>query len=200
MLYPTAHKRSPMSIRTYIATLLLLAAAALILLRDGATAYDLAGRPFNPLATRARATVLLFVGPDCPISNRYAPEIRRLAGSYGSDETLFYLIYVDPNLDSKSIQQHLRAFSYDLPALHDPQHTLVAQAEAVTTPQAALFDRAGALVYSGRIDDRYIDFGKQRPAARTHDLEAALQAVLAGRAPSVSRTRSVGCYIADLKE
>ena len=189
-----------MAIRSYIATLLLLAAAALILLRDGATAYDLAGRPFNPLATRARATVLLFVGPDCPISNRYAPEIRRLAERYGGDETLFYLIYVDPNLDSKSIQQHLRAFSYDLPALRDPQHTLVARAEAVTTPQAALFDRAGALVYSGRIDDRYIDFGKQRPAARTHDLEAALQAVLAGRAPSVSRTRSVGCYIADLKE
>jgi thiol-disulfide isomerase/thioredoxin len=197
---PTTRKRSPMSIRIYIATLLLLAAAALILLRDGATAYDLAGRPFNPLATRARATVLLFVGPDCPISNRYAPEIRRLAESYGNDEILFYLIYVDPNLDSKSIQQHLRAFSYDLPALRDPQHTLVERAEALTTPQAALFDRAGALVYSGRIDDRYIDFGKQRPAARTHDLEAALQAVLAGRAPSVSRTRSVGCYIADLKE
>ena len=200
MLYPTARKRFPMAIRTYIATLLLLAAAALILLRDGATAYDLAGRPFNPLTTRTRATVLLFVGPDCPISNRYAPEIRRLADTYGSDETLFCRIYVDPNLDSKSIQQHLRAFSYDLPALRDPQHTLVAQAEAVTTPQAALFDRAGALVYSGRIDDRYIDFGKQRPAARTHDLEAALQAVLVGRAPSVSRTRSVGCYIADLKE
>ena len=105
-----------------------------------------------------------------------------------------------PNLDSKSIQQHLRAFSYDLPALRDPQHTLVARAEAVTTPHAALFDRVGTLVYSGRIDDRYIDFGKQRPAARTHDLEAALQAVLAGRAPSVSRTRSIGCYIADLKE
>ena len=189
-----------MAIRPYIATLLLLTVAALLLLRDGATTYDLAGRPFNPLATRARATVLLFVGPDCPISNRYAPEIRRLAESYGSDETLFYLIYVDPNLDSKSIQQHLRAFSYDLPALRDPQHTLVARAEAVTTPHAALFDRVGTLVYSGRIDDRYIDFGKQRPAARTHDLEAALQAVLAGRAPSVSRTRSIGCYIADLKE
>lgn len=189
-----------MSIRSYIATALLLATAALIFFRDGANVYDLAGRPFDPLATHARATVLLFVGPDCPISNRYAPEIRRLADRYGSDETVFYLVYVDPHLKSEAIRKHLHAFSYTLTALRDPHHTLVARAEAITTPQAAVFDHTGALVYSGRIDDRYIDFGKQRPAARTHDLEVALQAVLSGSTPVVSRTRSIGCYIADLKE
>ena len=43
--------------------------------------------PFAP-ARGIEATVLLFVMTDCPISNRYAPEIRRLhdefAGTFGS--------------------------------------------------------------------------------------------------------------------
>src|SRR5881296_1094780 len=41
--------------------------------------FDLAGRPLDPFdSANAKAVVLIFVGTDCPISNRYAPEIRRL--------------------------------------------------------------------------------------------------------------------------
>lgn len=189
-----------MPLRHLIAAALLLAAAGLVLFHDGANAFDLDGRPFDPLSTHAAATALIFVGPDCPISNRYAPEIKRLSTRYERDGVRFFLVYPDPQLSSATIRQHLAQFSYDLPALRDPQHALVALAEASATPQAAVFDGASALVYSGRIDDRYIDFGKQRPAARTHDLEDALQATLAGRQPSAARTRAVGCYIADLKD
>ena len=40
---------------------------------------DLEGRRFDPLeATQSKATVYLFTRSDCPISNRYAPEIHRL--------------------------------------------------------------------------------------------------------------------------
>ena len=40
---------------------------------------DLQGKPANPFALRSKkAVVLIFVRPDCPISNHYAPEIERL--------------------------------------------------------------------------------------------------------------------------
>jgi hypothetical protein len=55
------------------------------------------------------------------------------------------------------------------------------------------------LVYSGRIDDRYVDFGKARQAASTHDLEAAIANTLAGKPVAQARTRAVGCYLTDLK-
>ncbi|HVG86104.1 MAG TPA: hypothetical protein VM820_16370, partial [Vicinamibacterales bacterium] len=44
---------------------------------------DLDGRPVNPLRVpaEARAHVLVFTTTDCPISNRYAPEITRLAAA-----------------------------------------------------------------------------------------------------------------------
>ncbi len=163
-------------------------------------AFDLDGHSIDPLAVDAAATTLIFVGTDCPISNRYAPEIQRLATRYGAEGVQFWLVYVDPALEREEIRRHLSDFGHALPALHDPLHNLVALAHVTVTPEVAVFDADDQLVYSGRIDDRYIDFGKARPNARNRDLEEALKAVIAGRTPSTKRTRAVGCYIADLKE
>src|SRR5207253_9122812 len=62
---------------------------------------------------------------------------------------------------------------YKLPALRDPQHALVTQAQVQVTPEAAVFDANHHLLYHGRIDDLYQDFGRARPAATTHELDDA---------------------------
>jgi hypothetical protein len=56
---------------------------------------------------------------------------------------------------------------------------------------------AGKVVYRGRIDDRYVDLGLERPAATTHDLGDALEAVMTGKPVAHPTTQAVGCYIAD---
>jgi len=44
---------------------------------------DLEGKSVNPLAdSSAKAVVFIFTRADCPISNRYAPEVRRLSASF----------------------------------------------------------------------------------------------------------------------
>jgi hypothetical protein len=53
-------------------------------------------------------------------------------------------------------------------------------------------------VYHGRIDDRFIDFGKSRTQPTTHDLSSAIEAVLAGKQVSSAVTKAIGCYISDL--
>ena len=65
-------------------------------------------------------------------------------------------------------------------AIFDPAHVLVQRSEAKITPQVAVFDAADMLVYSGRIDDRHIDFGQVRKKARHRELERVLQAIVAG--------------------
>jgi hypothetical protein len=55
----------------------------------------------------------------------------------------------------------------------------------------------GRVVYRGRIDDRYVDLGLERPAATTHDLADALAAVVAGKPVPHPNTQAVGCFIAD---
>ena len=66
------------------------------------------------------------------------------------------------------------------------------------TPSAAVFV-GHQLVYSGRIDDRYIDLGRARPTPTRQNLRDVLDAVVTGEVPPLQRTRAVGCLIADLK-
>ncbi len=146
-----------------------------------------------------RATVALFVRTDCPISNRYAPEVRRIHEAYSKRGVAFWLIYPDPAEEAAAIRAHLDAYSYPMPALKDPEHRFVDRAGASITPEAALFDADGKLVYLGRIDDRYVDFGKARPEPTRHDLALALDALLAGRPVESDRTKAIGCFIDDLR-
>jgi hypothetical protein len=66
------------------------------------------------------------------------------------------------------------------------------------TPEAAVY-ASGRIVYHGRIDDRYVDLGLERPSPTVHDLGDALAAVLAGRPVKHPVTQPVGCFIADFR-
>jgi hypothetical protein len=57
----------------------------------------------------------------------------------------------------------------------------------------------GRIVYRGRIDDRYVDLGVERPKATTRDLADALAAVVSGKPVPQAVTQAVGCFIADFK-
>jgi len=163
------------------------------------TGVDLAGKPVDPLRTNpGMPVVLIFLRTDCPISNRYAPTIQRLSAEYAG-KTVFWLIYPDRSESSAAIEQHLRDYGYKLPALHDPQHSLVKLGQAQVTPEVAVFDAGGQLVYHGRIDNWYQDFGHSRSAPTTHELNDAVQAVLSGKTPQVTTASGVGCYISDLE-
>src|SRR5690349_23098298 len=104
--------------------------------------------PADPLQTPgARATVLIFVRTDCPISNRYAPEIQRIAARFSSDGVRFWLVYPDSSETAESIQKHRAEYHYDLGVFHDPRHVLVKAARVRVTPEAAIFLPARKLMY-----------------------------------------------------
>ena len=52
-----------------------------------------------------------------------------------------------------------------------------------------------SLAYRGRINDRFLALGKDRPKATRHELEDAINALLAGKRPKHARTEAVGCFI-----
>lgn len=161
------------------------------------TADLLAGAGFNPLAT-GKPVVLLFTRPDCPISNRYAPEVRRLYERYAPKGVRFYLVYSDKTSTEAAREKHGAEYGYPMPAVGDPRRELAAKAGVRVTPEAAVFLR-GKLLYRGRIDDRYEDFGRARPTASKHDLDEVLAAVVAERPLPFAETKAVGCAIEDLR-
>ncbi|MBI4658701.1 MAG: redoxin domain-containing protein [Verrucomicrobia bacterium] len=159
---------------------------------------DLNNRPVDPLQTNLnQAKVFIFVSTDCPISNRYAPEVRRLCEKFSPLGAQFWLVYPSETETSETIRKHLEDYRYPCEALRDPRHDLVKQAQVRVTPEAAVFTAGSRLVYHGRIDDRYVDFGKERPAPTRRDLHDVLEAVVSGRAVTNPPMPAVGCYIAE---
>jgi hypothetical protein len=144
----------------------------------------------------AELTVYVFTTTDCPISNRYAPEIQRLAARFQS-KARFVLVYPVPSDSPEMIREHANKFAYSLESIRDIDQKLVKQTGVTVTPEVAVM-KGTQLWYRGRIDDRYIELGKERAIATTHDLESALEAVIAGKSVAVKRTRAVGCILSDL--
>ena len=165
----------------------------------GQQALDLGGSPKDPLKeTPGKVVVLVFVRTDCPISNRYAPLLQEMSVKYVG-EAVFWLVFPDKNESPENIRSYLREFNYKLPALRDPDHSLVKKTGAKMTPEVAVFNLKRDLVYHGRIDDLYREFGKARRAATTHELADAIEAASKGVAPPSAAAEGVGCFISDLK-
>jgi len=165
----------------------------------GQQALDLGGSPKDPLKeTPGKVVVLVFVRTDCPISNRYAPLLQEMSVKYGN-EAAFWMVFPDKNESPERIRSYLHEFNYKLPALRDTEHSLVKKSGAKVTPEVAVFNLRRDLVYHGRIDDLYREYGKARRAATTHELADAIEAASKGVAPPSAAAEGVGCFISDLK-
>jgi len=173
---------------------------------------DLSGRAVDPIDDATTPiTVTFFIDSDCPVSNRYAPELKSLNDRYRTRGVSFWLVYPDPGISVQTIRTHMQDFGYTMRALRDPEHALVRRANALVTPEAGVFLADGTLVYHGRIDNRYVDLTRRRPKATENDVADVLDALLAGKSAQASWTPApgrslesmsqpgVGCYIQDFK-
>lgn len=161
---------------------------------------DLNGKQISVNAdAKGQVTVLIFVRTDCPITNRYAPTLQKLAAEYAG-KTRFWLIYPDNSESTVEIERYLSAFQYKgFEVARDPQHVLVKLSRARIMPEAAVFDSQSRLVYHGRIDNWFQSFAHPRPQPTTHELDDAIRAALEGKSLAVPETKAVGCYISDVE-
>lgn len=157
---------------------------------------DLEGKShafFSATNSRAMAVVFVFVLPDCPVCNSYSAELKRIRLAFPQIE--FYRVYADPDLTSAQAGQHAKSYDVGFPALLDPSQQLIQKSGATRTPEAVVFSPAGKLLYRGRIDDRYVDFGKKREAAQEHDLQNALRSILNNEPAKWPEKPPIGCFI-----
>lgn len=154
------------------------------------------GKPADPFArSPAKLLAFVFARTDCPVSNVYAPEIQRLHQEFAPQGVEFWLVYPDRDETPEMIKRHLAEFKYPCAALRDPGLGFTKRARVNMTPEVALFRPSGELLYHGRIDDRYADFGKVRPAPTCRDLSIALAAALAGKPVPRATGPATGCFI-----
>jgi hypothetical protein len=159
------------------------------------------GKPVTQFAAEnTRFIATIFIATDCPISNRYLPLLARLSRQFDPRGVLFWLVYPNPGDTLAAARAHRSQFFPVAPLaqLVAPDPRFIAHSHVHVTPEAAIFDAdpmSRPVLWHGRIDDRYLTFGTQRPAATRHDLSDALNAALAGRQPTPPATPPVGCAI-----
>lgn len=150
------------------------------------------GSPIKYQTSSAKLTTLLFISTECPIANRYAPEMGRIYKDYAGKGVKFFRVYVAGS--ESDIKAHGSDFKLPMTALLDPKKKLIQQVGARVTPEAVVLNANGKVIYRGRIDDRNVEHGVERPDYR-RDLRVALTEALSGKPVSMPETPAIGCFL-----
>lgn len=161
------------------------------------TVTDIDGKARRPLATDgAKAAVVLFLSHDCPISNGFSPEINRICQAFGGEgKVRIHIVHPYGELSADQARRHATDYGYTVPVIIDTDRKVTRAAAAKVTPQAVVVDVDGRVLYSGRIDDTWADYGKRRTEPSVRDLRNALEAILAGKPVPQTTTEAIGCPI-----
>ena len=160
------------------------------------TFETLTGQEFTPQQIRSQAaTVVLFLDPVCPVTQKYGATIRKLREEWGSKGVNMLAVYPVVNIDSSTIADFAQAYRYNFSHIPDPQQQLAKQLQARTTPEAFLLDSLEQVRYRGAIDNWFYELGRYRRIVTEHYLKDALTAYLQGEPILVAKTEAVGCII-----
>ncbi len=159
------------------------------------TVFDLSGQAMVLPVAEAKATVLMFVAVDCPISNRYAPEYVRIIDAYSPKGVAFVRVYLDDSIPKEDIVKHGKDFKLSTPAFLDPKLSVVKLLGITVTPEMAVLGPNGRMLYRGRLNDLFADHGRLREGNVRQDLRVALDEILAGKPVSMPFTTAIGCGI-----
>lgn len=143
-----------------------------------------------------KITVYFFLLDECKICREYAPVINELYEEFHSEEIEF--IGVFPNFASKreNIEKFKKEFDIKFELKTDYFKKLSHRFNAKVLPEVFVFDHSiDRVIYSGRIDDRYVSIGRRRQVIKTFNLMSALDNIIAQKDILITRTEPIGCFI-----
>jgi peroxiredoxin len=150
---------------------------------------DHLGRSHTPDEWRdAKAVVVFVIGTHCPFTGGACPEMRRLAAAYGNQGVTFVGVVADPSETAEGAARYAEAHRLPFPILLDPSHEFVAELGILATPEAAVLDGEGHVLYRGPTLDR--PGGNDPPLA-----EQVIRAVIADRTPPIASAAAFGSLL-----
>ncbi len=141
------------------------------------------------------AIALVFISTECPIARSYVPELNRIAASVAEEPVKLVGVLSDRSVSRADAVKFRDEFQIEFPLLFDASGELAQTLQPTHVPEAIVLDADARVIYRGRIDDRYPEIGKKRPAPTTHDLSDALHAAATGKPIAIAETTPVGCPV-----
>lgn len=141
-------------------------------------------------------TLVIFTCNHCPFARAWEERIIEISNGYSKRGVGAILINAnDPTRHEDDgfvhMQERAKSKNMQVPYVVDETSGVAKAFGAAVTPEAFLFDKDGKLAYHGAIDDNHKEPDK---VAKRYLLDA-LRAVVAGKAPPVRESKSMGCGI-----
>ena len=139
---------------------------------------------------KSKATVIMFVSTQCPVSNAYNERMEKLAKDYSAKGVRFVGVNANKEESSAEIASHSREHGFTFPVLKDKGNVIADKLDAKVTPEIYVVNAKGNLVYHGQIDN-----SQNETKVKAHPLAAALDEVLAGKPVKQADVAAFGCSI-----
>lgn len=137
--------------------------------------------------------VVIFVGTDCPISQKYVHTLRTMYEKYESG--VEFIGIIPHNFSEEKITNFKQEYRIPFKLIKDRENKFAKALHASVTPEVFFFNRSGNLFYDGAIDNWFFALGKNRRKASEHYLKDAIENVQLGAPVMVSHRDAVGCFI-----
>lgn len=143
-----------------------------------------------------RPTLLMLICNHCPYVIHYHEELQRITGDF---QELVDLVAISSN-DVENYPQDgpgpmkklFNALELEFPYLYDETQRVAKDLKGECTPEFYLYNRQGALVYRGRLDD---SSPGNAVKVSGKDLRDAINALLGGQSINEIQHPSMGCSI-----
>lgn len=142
----------------------------------------------------AAASVVVFVSPSCPVSQKYIPTLNAIFEKY-REQNVAFVALIPGDVPARERNEFVRAFDVRFPVHADKHYKWAGSMHATVTPEVFLFDGQDVLRYHGAIDNWFYDLGRYRSAPTEHYLIHSVEDVLAGKVPALKSTEATGCSI-----
>lgn len=147
----------------------------------------------------AKGFIIAFDCNTCPMSKAYNERIKALNAKYAPKG--YPLLAINPNSPDLSsgesfeeMVKYAKKKDYEFPYLYDESQETVRSFGPTNTPHMFVLQRSGnsyKVAYIGAIDDN----SRNGDKAENHFVEAAVDALISGKAVEKPKTRAIGCGV-----
>jgi len=147
------------------------------------------------IITNNKASVFIFLCPECPLSKSYSLTLNDFHKKYQKDSIDFYGVFPGTLYTVDEIKNFQKEYDINFPLLLDTAYTLTYIVNATITPEVFVVDNKGTILYSGRIDNWAYEVSKKREVVTEHNLQDALDCIANNTPIAIKKTQAVGCFI-----
>lgn len=154
------------------------------------------GKRFSLSGIDHTLIALVFLSPDCPLSQNYSLVLNNLQKSKSKNLKIVG-IFAGEGYRDDEIVAFQQKYAIDFLLVRDKKNELVKYTRATITPEVILYDSNRTLIYRGAIDDWAVSLGKKKQQPTQFYLNDAIEKFLQHKPVSPFETNAVGCFISN---